>query len=288
MTEPLRYGRAKLTTILDDFDALRAAVKAHDSFAAEVAWDRFERWLGLIQTATPPLHTDTERRAMAAEAECERLTSLSRDTAPPPLTCDRRHDMTSTKTDSPIPGHETAQALVAEWLDEAEITATRRERMMETARTTPGLMEAWLITACEIGMEAVRADPAPAVRVKALQWEVLHSSHCYRAPAPLFGSIRVERYGEGPWLVQWSVPGICDQLIDAEFETAAAAMDAADAYVAAALAPAPAPGVERLVDVAQRAVSGEEMTGDAMADLSALLSSLHYALAAYEGEGRDG
>ncbi|WP_017928497.1 hypothetical protein [Limimaricola hongkongensis] len=73
MTEPLRYGRAKLSTTLADFDVLRAAIKSHDSFAAESAWDRCERWLGLIQTATPPLHSDTERRALAAEAEILRL-----------------------------------------------------------------------------------------------------------------------------------------------------------------------------------------------------------------------
>ena len=50
----------------------------------------------------------------------------------------------------------------------------------------------------------------------------------------------------------------------------------------------PAPAVEGLLGVARRAVSGEGMAGDAYHDLNALLSSQHYALAAYEGEKRDG
>ncbi len=43
-----RYGRAKMTTIRRDFDALRTAIAAHDTFATEAAWEKCERWLGAI------------------------------------------------------------------------------------------------------------------------------------------------------------------------------------------------------------------------------------------------
>lgn len=65
-----------------------------------------------------------------------------------------------------------------------------------------------------------------------------------------------------------------DAMIDAAWERHKAA--------APGKAIQPAHAAEKLVEVAQRAVSGESMTGDAKHDLSALLSSLHYALIAYE------
>lgn len=44
---PSHYGATRIETVQRDFNALRAAIRAHDSFAAEAAWDRCERWLGL-------------------------------------------------------------------------------------------------------------------------------------------------------------------------------------------------------------------------------------------------
>lgn len=43
-----RYGRAKITTIRRDFDALRAAISGYDQAAIQDAWDRCERWLGYV------------------------------------------------------------------------------------------------------------------------------------------------------------------------------------------------------------------------------------------------
>ena len=55
-TLPSRYGAARIQTVQRDFNALRAAIRAHDSEAAETAWDRCERWLGLwpLEQTTPP------------------------------------------------------------------------------------------------------------------------------------------------------------------------------------------------------------------------------------------
>lgn len=41
---PFVHG-AKVQTALMDFARLRKAIRDHDSFAAEKAWDRCERWL---------------------------------------------------------------------------------------------------------------------------------------------------------------------------------------------------------------------------------------------------
>ena len=38
---------AKVQTMLRDFDKLRTAIRSHDSFATEAAWEKCERWLGL-------------------------------------------------------------------------------------------------------------------------------------------------------------------------------------------------------------------------------------------------
>lgn len=42
-----RYGRTKMETVRRDFDALRRAIRAHNSEATEEAWERCERWIGL-------------------------------------------------------------------------------------------------------------------------------------------------------------------------------------------------------------------------------------------------
>lgn len=49
MLEPFVEG-AKVQTMHRDFDALRKAIRSHDTFATEAAWDRCERWLGAVST----------------------------------------------------------------------------------------------------------------------------------------------------------------------------------------------------------------------------------------------
>lgn len=67
-----------------------------------------------------------------------------------------------------------------------------------------------------------------------LKWEAL-SERAYRADAPLFGSIRVEKYKGDCWSVDWSAPGISDTLIEGEWSTREAAMKAAEEHVTSAL-----------------------------------------------------
>lgn len=68
-----------------------------------------------------------------------------------------------------------------------------------------------------------------------LQWEVLQENFSHRAPAPLFGSIRVERYASfKPWLINWSVPGFSDTLIEGKWENLNDAKRAAEKHVRAA------------------------------------------------------
>lgn len=43
---------ARAETMLRDFDRLRQAIQAHDSFAAEAAWDRCERWVDQLRPVT--------------------------------------------------------------------------------------------------------------------------------------------------------------------------------------------------------------------------------------------
>ncbi|WP_181820597.1 hypothetical protein [Paracoccus versutus] len=43
---------AKAQTMLRDFDRLRRAIREHDSFEAEAAWDRCERWVDQLRPIT--------------------------------------------------------------------------------------------------------------------------------------------------------------------------------------------------------------------------------------------
>lgn len=53
MTEQLPFvGAAKAQTMLRDFDRLRRAIREHDSFEAEAAWDRCERWVDQLRPIT--------------------------------------------------------------------------------------------------------------------------------------------------------------------------------------------------------------------------------------------
>jgi hypothetical protein len=63
--------------------------------------------------------------------------------------------------------------------------------------------------------------------IKPLIWEHLGGDH-YRAMCPLFGNLRIERYG-GDYMVNWSVPGYCASFIEGEFDTFAAAVEATQA-----------------------------------------------------------
>ncbi|MEM5541790.1 hypothetical protein WNY61_03475 [Sulfitobacter sp. AS92] len=50
MTEP-RFGKVKYATIRRDFDELRSAIRKHNSFATEAAWEKCERWMEAISPA---------------------------------------------------------------------------------------------------------------------------------------------------------------------------------------------------------------------------------------------
>lgn len=45
-------GAARAQTMLRDFDRLRQAIRAHDSFAAESAWEKCERWVDQLRPVT--------------------------------------------------------------------------------------------------------------------------------------------------------------------------------------------------------------------------------------------
>lgn len=86
-------------------------------------------------------------------------------------------------------------------------------------------------------------DAAVVWRVKPLEWEAL-GDRFWRAQSPLFGSFRVECYGD-TWQALWSVPGYCDTFVHGNFASADDAMAAIDAHYLAALhAPEPAPAGE--------------------------------------------
>ncbi|GEM_PF-6731413 len=49
--QPFVHG-ANAQTMLRDFDRLRRAIREHDSFAAEAAWDDCERWVDQLRPVT--------------------------------------------------------------------------------------------------------------------------------------------------------------------------------------------------------------------------------------------
>lgn len=68
--------------------------------------------------------------------------------------------------------------------------------------------------------------------LRRLQWECLDADFAYRATAPLFGTIRVERHStEANWHVNWSVPGFSDRLLEGAWPSAESAMHAASTHV---------------------------------------------------------
>lgn len=43
---------AKTETMLRDFNRLRDAIRSHDTFATEAAWDNCERWVSQLEVKT--------------------------------------------------------------------------------------------------------------------------------------------------------------------------------------------------------------------------------------------
>ncbi|MEI4473215.1 hypothetical protein [Frigidibacter sp. MR17.24] len=52
MTDQPFVDGARAQTMLRDFNRLRAAIRRHDSFAAEAAWDDCERWVDQLRPVT--------------------------------------------------------------------------------------------------------------------------------------------------------------------------------------------------------------------------------------------
>jgi len=72
---------------------------------------------------------------------------------------------------------------------------------------------------------ALAARPEEGWKIKPLEW-VSNGPWCWRAPAPLFGSIRVENFCEG-WIVSWSVPGFTDEFAAGKWQSGEEAKAAA-------------------------------------------------------------
>lgn len=52
MQDQLFMRGAMMQTMLRDFDRLRRAIRSHDSFAAEEAWESCERWVDQLRPVT--------------------------------------------------------------------------------------------------------------------------------------------------------------------------------------------------------------------------------------------
>ena len=68
----------------------------------------------------------------------------------------------------------------------------------------------------------------------ALKWTA-YGDACWIATAPLFGSFRVEHYGNERWQALWSVPGYSATFVDGDFAAADDAKAAIEARARAAL-----------------------------------------------------
>jgi len=117
---------------------------------------------------------------------------------------------------------------------EAAAAAIRDWSRQVGLRTAEQVACAVLAAARKARVATAPQEPTPeaveraAVRVKPLEWEHL-GGNTYRAAAPLFGNLRVERYGTGNWHAAWSVPGSTYAFVEGEFPSHAAAMAAAQA-----------------------------------------------------------
>ena len=67
-----------------------------------------------------------------------------------------------------------------------------------------------------------------------MDWQKIDENH-HRAPAPVFGSVRIGRYGtSSPWEVSLSVPGYEAELLSERFDQIEDAKRAASGAVRAA------------------------------------------------------
>lgn len=78
-------------------------------------------------------------------------------------------------------------------------------------------------------LKELRAQGGVRVTVKPLEWEAIDGGNAFRAPAIIFGWIRIETYTMHSWQVLWSVPGICNILLPSVFDTPDEAKAAAEA-----------------------------------------------------------
>mgnify|MGYP003679095582 CR=1 FL=1 len=70
MTET-RFGKVKYATIRRDFGELRSAIRKHDSFATEAAWEKCERWMEAITPAAINQITTEAPKEMSASGPIE-------------------------------------------------------------------------------------------------------------------------------------------------------------------------------------------------------------------------
>lgn len=72
MNDDPRFGKTKFATIRRDFGKLRTAIRAHDSFAAEAAWEKCERWMEALPTKEQAAHIAAQDAKIAKLVEALR------------------------------------------------------------------------------------------------------------------------------------------------------------------------------------------------------------------------
>lgn len=78
MTDEPRFGKTRFATIRRDFGNLRTAIRAHDSFATEAAWEKCERWMEALPTKEQAAHIAAQDAKIAKLVEALRLISSHR------------------------------------------------------------------------------------------------------------------------------------------------------------------------------------------------------------------
>lgn len=103
--------------------------------------------------------------------------------------------------------------------------------------------------------------PHASGTIRQLEWEDLGADY-WRAPAPFFGSFRIEPWGNQGFHVLWSVPGLCDRMIADLFTSVEAAKAAAQAdysaRILAAIQPDPQPVASEPVERVRHKKRGTE------------------------------
>lgn len=77
-----RYGNTSMATVLRDWNALRDAIRAHDTEATEAEFEKVERWAGLWTTGQA-FTADDLRRAFAIAIEMAETACLPGTTSWP-------------------------------------------------------------------------------------------------------------------------------------------------------------------------------------------------------------